>query len=391
MWGLVFVACWNLTLSAPADCRWFDLLFLSFRSLFRQRAYAFFLLLLAVPVLSGLWSEDQVYWLERVRVRLPFLVLPWAFANMPPIRTRDFQLVLYLLALVMVLLCIGVGINYILHQETILMAMQQGRPMPMPRNHIRFSLMLATAVLAGGYLWHQRFHWRFQWERPLLAVAVLFLFAFAHFLSVRSGLIALYGALFFILVRYVRQTRRWQVAVPILTLLLVIPWLALQLMPSLKQKLAYTEQDWEQYTKGAGENYSDAERWISLKTGWLMWQEHVWIGIGEGDLPKETARLTREHFPNYENTPKLPHNQFLYILAGTGIIGLGFSMIAFLYPLFLRKYREDYLFATFQVLVFISFLVEYTIETAAGVAWYLFFTLWLMHRKNTESPATPCD
>jgi hypothetical protein len=39
--------------------------------------------------------------------------------------------------------------------------------------------------------------------------------------------------------------------------------------------------------------------------------------------------------------------------------------------------RRFYLFLTFQVIILVSFLVEYTIETAIGVAFYLFYTLWL--------------
>jgi hypothetical protein len=33
----------------------------------------------------------------------------------------------------------------------------------------------------------------------------------------------------------------------------------------------------------------------------------------------------------------------------------------------------------------VSFLVEYTIETAIGVAWYLFFTLWFLRLRGAES------
>ena len=102
------------------------------------------------------------------------------------------------------------------------------------------------------------------------------------------------------------------------------------------------------------------------------------MGVGAGDLPRETARLVNQYFPKYLETPKMPHNQFLYILAGTGLLGLSLSLLAFYYPLWLNRYRRYYLFATFQVMVFVSFLVEYTIETAMGVAWYLFYTLFFM-------------
>lgn len=381
MWGLVFTVFWQLAADdrhAQKPLRWDAILRRSFGSLFRQPVYALFLLLLLLPALSGLWSDDQAYWLERTRVRLPFLVLPWVFANLPALSLRQYRLVLYILVWVMVVLCAGVGVNYVLHREAILEALRQGRSIPVPRNHIRFSLLLATAVLAGGYLWRKGFFLRFRWERIALAAATVFLFIFLHFLSVRSGLVALYAALLFTLAQYIWHTRRWRMGLAVVALLVSIPWVALKTFPSLEQKLAYTKYDWERYQENEGGYYSDAERWVSLKSGWLIWRDHPWLGVGAGDLPGATMQIVREQFPAYQAQPKLPHNQFLYIMAGTGLLGLGCSMLAFLYPLFAERHRKQYLFAAFQVMIFTSFLVEYTIETAMGVAWYLFYTLWFI-------------
>lgn len=392
MWGLVFVAFWRLAAdkrqATGGNIQWakgrvvWDLLVESFRHFFRQPVYAVLVLLLLVPAFSGLWSADQVYWLERTRVRLPFLVLPWAFANLPALTQRQYQLVLYLLVWTMVILCAGVGINFLLHKPEIMHAMYQGRPIPVPRHHIRFSLMLATAVIAGGWLWHKRFFWRYAWEHSALGVATVFMFAFLHFLSVRSGLMALYVALFFTLGYFVWRTRRWRLALGMLALLAVLPWVAINTLPSLKQKMEYMVYDWGRYLENEGETYSDAERWISLKTGWQIWRENPWLGAGAGDLPAETDRIVKKNYPAYEPTPKLPHNQFLYILAGTGLFGLALSLFAFLFPVFAGQHRFHYLFAVFQILVFTSFLVEYTIETSMGVAWYLFYTLWFMQLKK---------
>lgn len=383
MWGLVFAAFWHLwrerawgTKPLTWRGKMWHLLTYSFRSLYRQPVYAVPVLLLLLPAISGLWSEDQAYWLERVRVRVPFLVLPWVFANLPSLSRRQYQGVLYLLVWLMVVLCIGVGVNFLLHKTEIMHAMYQGRPIPVPRQHIRFSLILATAVLAGGWLWQQRFVWRYPRERVVLAIATVFLFGFIHFLSVRSGLVALYAALIFTLLRFIWRTRRWRLALGFLAILTVIPWVAVKTLPSLKQKFEYTLYDWGRYVENDGETYSDAERWVSLQTGWLIWKEHPWFGAGAGDLPRETARILAAHFPQYQSTPKLPHNQFLYIMAGTGLIGLALSLIAFLYPLFADQRYRNYLFTAFQVMVLTSFLVEYTIETSMGVAWYLFYTFF---------------
>lgn len=379
MWFLVFTAFWQAARSVPAGQgnTWWRILTYSFGNLFRKPGLAVFLVLLAVPVLSGLWSDDNGYWLERVRVRLPFLVLPWAFANLPAADERRHRLLLYGLVWTLVILCIGVAVNFFLHRPEIMQAMYQGRPMPVPRNHIRFSLMLATAVVAGAWLWQRRFVWRYAWERNALGFAVLFLFGFAHFLAVRSGLVALYAAIVFLGLRWAWQRRRWGTVLAAALVAGGVFWGAVQTLPSLKQKWEYTVYDWQQYRQGKGATYSDSERWISMQAGWLIWQKNPWLGVGAGDLPAETEKVLAEQFPHYHATPKLPHNQFLYLLAGTGLLGLVLSLFAFLYPVFTFR-GERALFVAFQVMVFVSFLVEYTIETAMGVAWYLFFTLWLM-------------
>ncbi|MFN0014456.1 MAG: O-antigen ligase family protein [Saprospiraceae bacterium] len=378
MWGLVVVGFWHVVRETPNGPKrhWWRILVQSFRNLFRQPAHSVLLLLLLVPFASGLWSDDQAYWLERARVRLPFLVLPWVFANLPRMDERRYQILLYTLVWAMVVLCVGVAINFFLHQTEIMHAMYEGRPMPVPRNHIRFSLMVATAVLAGAWLWHNRFVWRYAGERTVLAVAVVFLFGFAHFLAVRSGLIALYAALFFLAVRWTWRSRRWGMALAAGLVAACLLWGAVRTVPSLRQKWEYTVYDWQQYRQGTGATYSDSERWVSMKSGWLIWQDNLWIGVGAGDLPQETEKALTRHFPNYQGATKLPHNQFLYLLAGTGLAGLGLSLFAFLFPVFAHRDKRA-LFYAFQVMVFTSFLVEYTIETAMGVAWYLFFMLWL--------------
>jgi len=383
MWFLVFTAFWQVVRDVPPGqgSGWWRVLAYSFENLFRRPELTVFLLLLAVPAVSGLWSDDTGYWLERVRVRLPFLVLPWAFANLPFLDERRRDLLLYVLVWTMVVLCIGVAVNFFLHRPEIMQAMYQGRPMPVPRNHIRFSLMLATAVVAGAWLWRRQFVWRYAWEHSVLGFAVLFLFGFAHFLAVRSGLVALYAAIVFLGLRWAWLRRRWGTVLAAGLLAAGVFWGAVQTLPSLKQKWEYTVYDWQQYRQGKGATYSDSERWISMQTGWMIWKNHPWLGAGAGDLPAETQKILAEHFPQYHATPKLPHNQFLYLLAGTGLLGLALSLFAFLYPVFTFR-GERALFFAFQVMVFVSFLVEYTIETAMGVAWYLFFTLWLLRGKR---------
>jgi len=385
MWGLVFTALWESAATAVVAGRatqinsfvaWWQGLKMAFSRYFHLPALWLLSLLLIIPAISYWWSIDSNYWWVRTRVRIPFFVLPWAFANLPRLSRRQQCMLLYGLVWVMVLFCIGVGINYLLDYENILEGLAQGHPIPVPRHHIRFNLILVTALLSGGWLWVQHFTWRYPWERKTLGLAILFLFAFLHILTVRSGMAALYVALFYTICRFVWRTRRWKLGTVAIIAIAAIPVMALKTIPSLQTRVQYMLHDWEQYKSDIGDDYSDAERWVSLTAGWQLWREAPIIGVGAGDLPMEIQRVANDRFPHYTIEPKLPHNQFIYILASTGLLGLLTALLAWFVPIFEKNNRKFYLFAAFQFVIFVSFLVEYTLETSIGVTFYLFYLLW---------------
>lgn len=381
MWLWVFAAWWhtaerlNISLREGKTWRlvWVD----SFRRLYQQKVFVVFVLLLLVPAFSVFWSDDKAYWLRLVQTRLPFLVLPWAFANRPTLSDRQLKSVLYLFVWFMVVVCLAVGINLFWHYDAILEGLGRGNPIPVPRSHVRFSLILGTSILAGGWLWTQKFWiWR-AWERVALGIAVVFLFGFIHVLSVRSGLFSLYAAMFFGLIWYVWKSRRWATGLIVLGLMVVGLWAAVESIPSLKMRIAYMQWDWGRFKhENDGHLYSDGARWISLKTGWHIWTENPVLGVGAGDLLSETKKTTARLFPNYAEDPRLPHNEFLFIMASTGLIGLLLSLVAFFYPWY--QARENFLYLALQLMALASFLIECTIENAIGAAWFLFYSLWFL-------------
>jgi O-antigen ligase len=269
--------------------------------------------------------------------------------------------------------------NFALDPETILKGLQEGQPVPAPRHHIRYSLMLVVALLAGGWLWTQKNYWSTRTERLVFGALLLFLGISLHLLTVRSALVAFYLALLFTLLRYWWQSKNWKLGLLGLCLLVLAPLIAVTQVKSVQNRLAYMRYDWEHFRSAkGGENYSDAERFVSLEVGVRLWLEQPLLGVGMGDLERETQKMTDRIHPEYSETPKLPHNQIIYILAGTGLLGLLLSMWAWLYPLWFKTYRRSYLFMVFQVVVLVSFLVEYTFETSIGTAFCLFYQLWTM-------------
>ncbi|MFZ2897723.1 MAG: O-antigen ligase family protein, partial [Saprospiraceae bacterium] len=250
-------------------------------------------LMIAIPFLlvlvSGLWSSDFSYTLERLRIKLPFLVLPWAFAGIPRFSRKEYRLILYFLIGMMALACLYVGFNYLLNFDQINQLIGMGKTIPTPSNHIRFSLVLCFAILSGIFLLREGAVLRYSWERRILLVVTVFLFLFIHMLSVRSGLLALYAALFVWLLRYVVLTRRWAVAAVAGGLLILLPAGAYQVFPSLRAKIAYSRWDILQHRQGTGANYSDSDRLTSLEVGWKVVKEAPVFGVGAGDLKREVT------------------------------------------------------------------------------------------------------
>jgi O-antigen ligase len=308
-------------------------------------------------------------------------VLPWAFANLPALSLRQYAGVLYGFVVVLVLFSAGAVLNYWLDPDTVLVGLGEGKPVPVLRNHIRFSLMIVAALTAGGWLLSKRAYWSHVWERRLFGLGLFFLFVAIHIFSVRSALVALYAVMLFTVLRFLFLTRRWAVGIVALVAMLVVPLVAYQNMESLQRRVGYMRYDWDRFLEaGQSENhaYSDSERFISLEAGYRIWRAHPILGVGVGDLENEVMAWTQAHHPLHTEHAKLPHNQFLYTLTATGFLGLLLTLLAFGIPLADKRFRHFYVFLAFQIIVFISFLVEYTLETSIGAAFVAFYQLWWM-------------
>lgn len=414
MWFLVAAGLWQASLEA-SNRRPLAVLRLAFAKFFQNRNLAVLSLLLLVPAVSGFWSDElQPFWLERVRVRIPFFVLPFAFANLPRLENLHHRWIFGFFLALISLSAAAVLLHFFFNFEAVMEELRQGRSVPVPRrNHIRFSLLAATGAVVAAWIFFQKekigrktnvvevsnpdnvgsqpavfFE---KWGRLACLATAIFLFIFLHIQSVRSGLAAIYLALFFSIGRLIFLKKRYFLGLAVAIGLAGGLFLAMKKIPSLAQKISYSEWDAGQTQTADGVKYSDSSRKISLLVGWQLALENPLLGVGTGDLPAEVRRATAANFPDYTAEAKLPHNQFIYILAATGWLGLLMSLFAFYRPLFSRRLRGFFLFSVFQCIVFASFLAEYTIETAVGVAFFLFFQLYFMHLAGLQQPVETSD
>lgn len=320
-------------------------------------------------LLLGFWqTEDWSYYTERLRIKLALLTVPIGWWGLPKWTKGQQQFILAFFIGLMIIVAIGVLINYAIHFEAIQTAIAQGQAMPVPRNHIRFSLLVALATLAALELWRVKG----LKQQKLWLFAALFLFLFQHVLAVRSGLLGAYLSIAAMLLLFIVQGQKKTIIIGATVFLLLIPILAFQHIPSLQKKIAYFS--YELWIKERGmdqSHFSDAGRFTSIRLGYTLWQSKPWLGVGPGNLRMEMNKLYASQYPNMP--PLRPHNQFVSVLAGSGLLGFIPFLIAFIYLLLGKARWKKPIFLATYLLLLASCMVENTLENSSGIGMFCFF------------------
>ncbi len=110
------------------------------------------------------------------------------------------------------------------------------------------------------------------------------------------------------------------------------------------------------------------------KTGWSIIKQHWIIGTGIGDYKTAYQEAYIKSKSVLEPKNRLEsHNQFLGILVATGSIGLILFIIHLIYTFRTFAKNKNKLAILFFIICIVSFLVEDTLTTLAGMSFYGFF------------------
>ncbi len=144
---------------------------------------------------------------------------------------------------------------------------------------------------------------------------------------------------------------------------------------------------WQAYKKNESVvGYSSLERLELWKTAVRLIRKHPLIGVGTGDLKMSFKNeLTLMHSPlqNAKEGLFSSHNQFLNILVLFGVVGLGWFLLAIIYPAIRTNGFRDYFFLIFLILSLVSMLTDDTLKSQDGVTFFAFFySFFLFGRKN---------
>lgn len=350
-----------------------------FRAWYSDRSKMLFTLLFIVYLLSGLYSQNIPAWWSNTQNKLPLLAIPFGFTYVES-RFKGWRYIwLFIYILVMTIAGIAVMGNYAVHYAAITESIRSGNTIPTPmHDHIRFSTSLAFSCIAAVYLLGKQSVQVNTWWRITLIAALIIQLVIVHFLAVRSGLAAIYGA--GILLVFQRMLRRGGMVKGLLSigLLLSAMVLAVALIKPLNNKYKYFKYEWELIIAGEyKEGHSDAQRLLSTLYGWDAARAHLPLGTGTGDIRQAMTERYQTNASAEPLTPELPHNQFVYSLAATGIAGILTLTLAFFYPLTHVQLRREWLMQSFLLLLFISFMTEHALQIQIGITFLMLFSCLL--------------
>jgi O-antigen ligase len=353
----------------------------NFRTFVQNRALVGLTLVFFIVLISGLWSENVDWWVNRVRMKLPFLLLPFAVVALPFFDKKVYYPILAFFFWLMVGVC-GYSLGlYLLNVEATHEAYKLGQVLFTPVMHVRFSLLVAYAIVVGVWLFLEKFQFRFSIERWLLLAATVFLLVYLHILAVRSGLVSFYAASVYIMILWMVKSKRYVLGMGVAGFLIIGSTLAIRFTPTLWNKIAYTRWSWSQFERRERlADLSDSYRLATIEAGLAIGNAHPVLGVGFGDIKDETRLYLQQHYPELLQQLYMPQSQYVLFYAATGFVGLLiFSFTTFL-PLLYQKSWQHLLIGSFHIMLIVSFVVEQTLETQLGTAIYgMFAVLGIRH------------
>ena len=332
-------------------------------------------------------NRDEYY--SQLVIKIPVFILCFSLCTLPPIDKNRYHIIFYFFIIATTIGTISSFINYLNNYEELTKAYLRSKIIPLPVNHVRFSLIVTFSIACGFFLYIKKYYVFTKYERWGLLIITIFNIAFLHLMSVRSGLLAFYMLVFFAATYIVFNSKYKLKVIPIALLIMLSPLAAYYTIPTFKNKVKNTIEDMDKATQPASANYySLSKRIYTYKVGYDIWKRNPYLGLGIGNIRTETEKTYIRNFPVIQHFSwAMPHNQYLKYLATFGIVGFVLFMFSFYYPLFAFKaLRKDWFLLTQYAIVSLSFLFEATLDTQLGLNYSILFILAsMLHHKKAIS------
>lgn len=118
---------------------------------------------------------------------------------------------------------------------------------------------------------------------------------------------------------------------------------------------------------------------------WRIFAENPLLGVGGGDFTTEYTRMNERRSPQWVGTHN-PHNQYLFVLSTTGLLGGAIMLVVYFPPALWRKSKDalsEERWALFTFIACISIFESYLWRSNTSLLFVLFSTLLM---QSTAKP-----
>jgi len=337
-----------------------------------------------LPYFIGLFTSLETNRaLRAIQHNLAYLSLPLTIILLPSLTSGQRHNVFGFYILIVSISTVPVFWNYMMNFDEVTLSLGSGKAIPTPIDHVRYSIMVAIACVFSSIMFIRREKFFDKNGRRFFLFMSIYLFLTVHVLAVRSGIGLTYIGLILSGTLLLFQAKKYVLIALLWGGMAISPILAYYAIPSFQNKIKYTRYDLSLSKSGQGAGYSDSERLRSYKIGLDIWNDYKILGIGTGDLRREVGK---RYFERYTEGGRAfsPHNQVIKLLASSGLLGLFFFLISFFMPFFWRKkFTDPYVLALIGI-IFVSFMIEATLERSYMLSLYLLLAA-LLYRGEPSS------
>ncbi|HEY6064163.1 MAG TPA: O-antigen ligase family protein [Chitinophagaceae bacterium] len=344
-------------------------------------------LLFFLPLISGLWSEDKKEWLEIIRIKLPLVFLPLAFAVPVHFSKKQWEWLAYFFIAIVTAASIWSMFHYVSNISAANEGYLRAKTIitPLENDHVRFSWLISVAALLAGWLSvvKRTGNKTISWG---LAILLAWLVIFLHILAARTGLISFYIMLAAASLWFIIKKANWKYGTALLIILIAFPVIAYKSLPTFHNRVKYFLYDMEYFQKThylPGAN--DAVRVISLNAGWAVMNKQPFTGVGFGDVLSATKKWYEENFPQMLEADKIyPSGEWMMYGAGCGWPGILLFSFVMIIP-FRIKTNNRLVWWLLNATAAFGFLFDTGLEVQFGVFIYSFVVLWWWKWLKTET------
>ena len=308
-------------------------------------------------------------------IKLSLPLFPLFFFSWRPGK-KEITIMAIMILMVLGLTALHAVFTYMSDSEAANIAYGQARVMQVGlyHDHIRISVAMALSIILAIYTAGKQTNNQLKF---LFWVYGGGMTLFLHVLMARTGLVVLYVSLAVLVMGSMWQNhKKW--VLTILAALLVLPFVAYQVLPSFKQRMDYARYDYSYYSKMEYRTgSSDGFRVYSWMSGWDAFARQPISGVGYKGLHKVNKDWFVKHFPAIRAEEIIqPSSEFLLNAAAAGVVGLFGFLVFALVPLRNERLRLHPVFMAVYSGLAATWLFEILPENQYGIFITGFFLSW---------------